>query len=483
MPAMQRARAAGKAGKVDEEDVLKRPAPESEAALAAASQTGGTPALPDLDVGPLEPEAWLALQQTLGNRAVGGLVERRKAGQPLPPKTRHDMEASFGRDFGQVHVHSGPEVDQAAQALDAAAFTVGDAIYVHSSVPGGGDLFGREVIGEELAHVAQGIGREGVERVTAPDEPAEREARAAGLAAASGQRASVGAAPAAAGAVARFDLSDVIGAAAAALEAGAGVQTELSDDEKDRLSAGALAPLNALWTKLGEQQILAQGAKPSIKALESIALNGAGIGDFIFSFTGPPGVQPTIDSAAQSALNGRQALLGALDPDKAAKATGRILATVGDEIAGLASAPQPAAAPAPDAPVADALTPAEAEQLKLGVVDPLKSASQQLGEDQPELDLILARIKGVPGVLRSFSKPAALVRQLHAKAMEVQGQVSRLEAIRAGTEGAISMAMGEWQKAINLLQGLTAKSTSGAAPSKAAATAADAGDDDKNKPK
>src|SRR5438128_1551056 len=111
MAAIRRARSSRK---TEDDEALKGPAPEVEEALDREPDSGATPALPDLNGGPLEPEAWLALQQTIGNSAVGGLVERRRAGQSLPSDTRHEMEASFGRDFGQVQIHSGPEVDQAA---------------------------------------------------------------------------------------------------------------------------------------------------------------------------------------------------------------------------------------------------------------------------------------------------------------------------------------------------------------------------------
>src|SRR5579859_2805000 len=124
MPATRQVRASNKQ---NTDEALKRSSEPADVAPEA-----GVPALPDLEAAALEPEAWLALQQTIGNSAVGGLVERRKAGQSLPANTRHDMEAAFGQDFGQVQIQSGPEVDQAAEALDAAAFTVGEDVYIHS---------------------------------------------------------------------------------------------------------------------------------------------------------------------------------------------------------------------------------------------------------------------------------------------------------------------------------------------------------------
>lgn len=481
----------------EEEDALKRVAPEAEGV-----ETVGVPAVPNLDSGPLEPDAWLALQQTIGNSAVGGMLERRRASQALPSDIRHDMEQAYGQNFGQVQIHSGPDVDRAAQAMDAAAFTAGDDIYVHSALPGFDDPVGREVLGEELAHVAQGVGRDGSSRLTDPSETAERAAHRAGADAAAGRHAEVETAPEAAGAVARFDLGDDLKQlydwATGGTEAGTPVEkTDLSDEEKDRLSAGALGPLSAYWTHLGDLELAAKDGKHTAAAAKSIAISSDNLADFIQSFNGPPAIQPTIQAAAAATINGHQALIAASDPEAATKATVGILASISNDVAALAGGPQPAAtpgatpapstgpapstAPAPGAtpaptPSADTLTAAEAEQVKFGAVEPLKIASQQLAEEQPDLASILIGLKSVAGVLRSISKVPALA----AKALIVDGQVTRLEAAQAGTQGAIGIAMSQWGTAITLLRGLTAKSPAGGAAKQGEAPAA-SGDDDKPK--
>jgi len=193
----------------DSEEAFQRGASENDQTPLAESPAGEVPALPDLTGAPVPPEAWLSLQQSIGNSAVGSLVARRRAGQALPPTVRHDMEASFGENFGQVQVPSGPEVDQAAQTLQAGAFTVGSDIFFQSVLSDFEEPLGRQVLGEELAHVAQGAGREGVSRVTAPGETAERQAHQAGVAAAAGRQSHVGAATEMAGAVARFSLEEM----------------------------------------------------------------------------------------------------------------------------------------------------------------------------------------------------------------------------------------------------------------------------------
>jgi hypothetical protein len=484
-----------------DDEKLRPPAPTAGDEAEIGIQT---PEVPDLANGPVGPEAMLGLQQSIGNSAVGDLLRRQRGGQPLPGKARHDMEASFGpgADFGQVQVHSGPEVDQATEALSAAAFTTGDDIYVRSDLPSFDDPLGRAVLGEELAHVAQGVGTGEVDRVTDPDETAERDAHAAGRAVAAGETAKVGAAPEAEGALARFDLGEDLKKLYDWATGGSDTEkqaekTDLSDEEKARLSAGASAPLSGLLPQLNAQHAAALSGAPSAKALTAIAENAAGISNFIASFTGPPTVQPRIESAAQAVVDGHQAIIGAIDPVTATKASGGILSELSDQITALANpaqpgntpapanAPQPAAAPAATpattAP-ADALTSAEADQLKFGAAAPLKSAAAQLQDEEPDLHAILGRLGGVPIMLRTFTKPAAVVPQLTVIARQVEGQVDRLLAISNGPLSAMDIAVSEWQKAIGILDGLTAESPAGGAPAQPAAAPAPGGDEDKKKP-
>ena len=129
------------------------------------------------------------MQQAVGNHAVEALLRDR--GNTVPLGIRAPMEASFGRSFADVRLHTGAAVDAAAARLDANAFTVGEDIYVRSDAPGADTRAGRALLGEELAHVVQGVGTQSVERVTSPYEPLERDARRAGVAAATGHSARV----------------------------------------------------------------------------------------------------------------------------------------------------------------------------------------------------------------------------------------------------------------------------------------------------
>jgi hypothetical protein len=77
------------------------------------------------------------------------------SGRPLEPPARRAMEARFGRDFSTVRIHDDARAVRAADAIDAAAFTVGDDI---AFAPGRYDpasAAGERLLAHELAHVAQ----------------------------------------------------------------------------------------------------------------------------------------------------------------------------------------------------------------------------------------------------------------------------------------------------------------------------------------
>ena len=50
------------------------------------------------------------------------------SGRPLDPSTRSDMEARFGRDFGDVHIHTDQSAAESAGTIDALAYTAGSHI-------------------------------------------------------------------------------------------------------------------------------------------------------------------------------------------------------------------------------------------------------------------------------------------------------------------------------------------------------------------
>jgi hypothetical protein len=142
-------------------------------------------------------EAILALQQAAGNRAVTGLmrppeaaspghaaatalaVARSETGRPLRGRTQAQMEAQFGRDFSGVRVHTGPRAADAARALHAKAYTVGQDVVFAEGEYAPGTAGGRELLAHELAHTVQQRGTTGTPPSPDPGGPQEASAATA----------------------------------------------------------------------------------------------------------------------------------------------------------------------------------------------------------------------------------------------------------------------------------------------------------------
>src|SRR6185503_19903209 len=76
-------------------------------------------------------------------------------GAPLPEAARRQFEPRFGRDFGEVRVHTGPEAAASARALNAHAYTFGRDVVFGAGQYDPGGAAGRRLIAHELAHVVQ----------------------------------------------------------------------------------------------------------------------------------------------------------------------------------------------------------------------------------------------------------------------------------------------------------------------------------------
>lgn len=115
--------------------------------------------------------------------AVGGGARRqigslKGGGKPLSSSTRSFFEPRFGRDFGDVRVHTGPAADRAARSINAEAFTHGTDVVFRSGAydPEGDD--GKRLLAHELTHVAQEAVRPGDSSLSSrerdPDAPVPR---------------------------------------------------------------------------------------------------------------------------------------------------------------------------------------------------------------------------------------------------------------------------------------------------------------------
>jgi hypothetical protein len=119
-------------------------------------------------VGP-SPAEVVALQRTLGNRAVSRLLEEDQSahdevvgvqrssvhevlgtsGTPLAAPVRAEMEARLGADFSDVRLHTGPSAQRSAAEIGARAYTSGTHIVIGG---GGAD---KHTLAHELTHVIQ----------------------------------------------------------------------------------------------------------------------------------------------------------------------------------------------------------------------------------------------------------------------------------------------------------------------------------------
>lgn len=142
--------------------------------------------------------------ETAVARASGG------SGAPLPTRVQRQFEQSLGTDLSGVRVHTGAESAQAASAVGAKAYTVGNDIHFADDRYQPDDPFGLHLLAHEVAHTAQQSGgakrRQHKLEVSAPQDAAEHEADRAADAMVRGEAASVSGA--AAGAVARSPRTD-----------------------------------------------------------------------------------------------------------------------------------------------------------------------------------------------------------------------------------------------------------------------------------
>jgi hypothetical protein len=108
--------------------------------------------------GPLDTASVLALQRSVGNAGVTGLlhdVVGSGSGAPLDTGTRGLMETHLGHDFSDVRIHTGDAATRSAESLGAQAYTVGRDVVVASDHWAPDTGAGQRLLAHELTHVAQ----------------------------------------------------------------------------------------------------------------------------------------------------------------------------------------------------------------------------------------------------------------------------------------------------------------------------------------
>ncbi|MNK65718.1 hypothetical protein D3C87_850170 [compost metagenome] len=83
------------------------------------------------------------------------LAVLRSPGSSLDARTRAFMEPRFGKDFGNVRVHSDARAVEAAKSVQARAYTVGHHVVLGAGEYAPGTAAGRVLLAHELAHVVQ----------------------------------------------------------------------------------------------------------------------------------------------------------------------------------------------------------------------------------------------------------------------------------------------------------------------------------------
>lgn len=156
--------------------------------------------------------AAMHIQRAAGNAAMGALVQRsneeespvrdvigKGGGTSLDSGVRQKMESSFGRDFGDVRVHTGPAATQAATSVQAQAFTVGNEVVFNEGKYNPSTPEGQRTVAHELSHVVQqgegsvpGEERADGIKVSDPGDWAEQQAEATADAVMSGGGAHAG---------------------------------------------------------------------------------------------------------------------------------------------------------------------------------------------------------------------------------------------------------------------------------------------------
>ncbi|TKW79857.1 MAG: DUF4157 domain-containing protein, partial [Bradyrhizobium icense] len=86
------------------------------------------------------------------------LAGMRGRGEGMAPELRTQMEQGFGRSFGDVRLHRSPAAGDAAQALNARAFTVGNDVFFGRGEYQPHSQAGQHLIAHELTHTVQQTG-------------------------------------------------------------------------------------------------------------------------------------------------------------------------------------------------------------------------------------------------------------------------------------------------------------------------------------
>lgn len=96
-------------------------------------------------------------------------------GRPLDANTRARLEPHLGQDLKEVRIHTGAQSEEAVNAVDARAFTVGRDVVFGEGQYQPGTREGLALLAHEVTHVAQQAATGSLSIQRAPKEPAQFE--------------------------------------------------------------------------------------------------------------------------------------------------------------------------------------------------------------------------------------------------------------------------------------------------------------------
>ena len=129
------------------DEVMRMPEPKIHGD-ANREETTGKPATEKADTGVDQGQS---ISDGLGNRMQTVF----EGGRPLPESVRTSFELRFGYDLSRVRIHTDRQAAEAAEELDAEAFTAGQEIIFGAGVYSPNTSAGRKLLTHELVHVVQ----------------------------------------------------------------------------------------------------------------------------------------------------------------------------------------------------------------------------------------------------------------------------------------------------------------------------------------
>jgi hypothetical protein len=119
--------------------------------------------------------------QAPANLPAAVFMPVQQTGQPLETRVRSMFEPRFGHDFSRVRIHADEQAADAARAVGALAYTIGQDITFGAGQYCPHTPVGLHLLAHELAHVVQGAGasEQVPERIAVPQDAPEQEARQA----------------------------------------------------------------------------------------------------------------------------------------------------------------------------------------------------------------------------------------------------------------------------------------------------------------